>query len=246
MCIPKLNQIAAVVPNPSCTHLRSLELELKQFIANNNPNVVDDKTRKMTVKDGGFGVPNVNTFWKSIRMSWLRRSIGSESTWFKLHQQEVYPNAFDPQKSNFESLTKAKSKCSNPFWKEVYSSLIECRLNVLLNHPAEYRHIPINGEPLITCNNILVRQEWAQSKCLDSIIDNKGNLKSINEVNCSRKPFEYEYKELKKVLGDFLGIYLGGRLRANRRKVIINSSEYAGYNIYGRIVTKRKKGCSYY
>ena len=68
ICIPKLNHIAVVVPNPSCVHLRSLESELKQFISRNNPNVVDEKTRKMTVKEGGFGVPNVNTFWKAIRM----------------------------------------------------------------------------------------------------------------------------------------------------------------------------------
>ena len=64
MCIPTLNHIAVVVPNPSCTYLRALKLEVKQFIASNNPNVVDDETRKMTVKEGGFGVPNVNTFWK--------------------------------------------------------------------------------------------------------------------------------------------------------------------------------------
>ena len=73
MCIPKLNLDTPVVPSPSCVHLRSLELELKHFIANNNPNVVDDKTRKMTLKDGGFGIPSINTFWKAIRMSWLRR-----------------------------------------------------------------------------------------------------------------------------------------------------------------------------
>ena len=155
-------------------------------------------------------------------------------------------DAFDPQKSNFESLTKAKSKCSNPFWKEVYSSLIECRLNVLLNYPAEYRHIPINGEPLITCNNIPVRQELAQSKYLDSIIDHKGNLKSLNEINCNKKPFDYEYKELKRILDDFLGTYLGGRLGANRLDGTTNYSECGGHNIYGRIVTKRKKGSSYY
>ena len=33
--------------------------------------MVDEKTRNMAVKEGGFGVPNVNIFWKSIRMSWL-------------------------------------------------------------------------------------------------------------------------------------------------------------------------------
>ena len=70
-----------VVPNPIVAHLRLLESELKFFITNNKSNVVDETTRKMAVKDGGFGVPNINTFWKAIRMSWLRRLIGSESTY---------------------------------------------------------------------------------------------------------------------------------------------------------------------
>ena len=107
MCIPKLNHIAVVVPSPSCTLIRALESELKQFISRNNPSVVDDKTRKMPVKEGGFGIPNVNLFWRPIRMSWLRRSVESESTWFRLHKQEVFPHAFDPYRSNFESLSKA-------------------------------------------------------------------------------------------------------------------------------------------
>ena len=141
---------------------------------------------------------------------------------------------------------KAKSKCSNPFWKEVYTLLIEYRLNVLLNHPAEYRYIPINGKPSITCNNIPVRQEWAQNKCLDTIIDHKGNLKRLNEINCSKKLFDYEYKELKRILDDFLGTYLGSRLGANRREGTTNYSECGGHNIYGCIVTKSKKGSSYY
>ena len=93
----------------------------------------------MAVKHGGFGVPNINTFWKSLRMSWLRRSINSDSTWFKLHCQKVFPYAFDPEKSNYDALTKAKAKCMNPFWKEIYASLLECRLNVLLDFPKEYK-----------------------------------------------------------------------------------------------------------
>ena len=99
---------------------------------------------------------------------------------------------------------------------------------------------------MITCNKIPIRQEWAQNNSLDSIIDIKGNLRSMNEVDCSRKPFEYEYSELKQVVNDFLDIYLGSRLGANRREVITNTLRNENYNIYGRIVTKRKKGCSYY
>ena len=35
MCLPKLNHVIAVVPNPSIAHLKLLESELKLFIADN-------------------------------------------------------------------------------------------------------------------------------------------------------------------------------------------------------------------
>ena len=211
LCIPKINHIVAVVPNPGIAHLKSLESELKFFITDGNPNVVDETTRRMAVRDGGFGIPNINTFWKSIRMSWLRRLIFSEATWAKLHRYEVSPGAFNPCKSNFESIINAKSKCTNLFWKEVYTSLLECRLNILLSHPQEYRYIPINGEPHITSNRVSVKQEWSLYLNLSSIIDKNGNFVGINNVRSYRNPYEYEFNALKKVTKDFLDIYSGGR-----------------------------------
>ena len=111
--------------------------------------MVDEKTRKMAVKDGGFGIPNINTLWKSIRMSWLRRLVSSEDTWAKLHRYDVSPDSFDPCKSNFESIMNAKGKVTNLFWKEVYGSLLECRLNILLSNPPEYKYIPIMVSPVL-------------------------------------------------------------------------------------------------
>ena len=191
LCLPKLNHKVSVVPNPSLAHLKLLESELKIFISDNNSNVVDETTRHMATKHGGLEVPNVNTFWKSLRMSWLRRSINSESTWYKLHCHEVFPFAFDPAKSNHESLTKAKVKCMNPFWKEIYASLISCRLNVLLDFPQEYRYIPINGEPQITDNGVLVGKDWSTYKNLDNIIDHNGNFREHDRINEDRRPLEF-------------------------------------------------------
>ena len=118
LCLPKLNHIVSVVPNPNLAHLKQLESELKTFIFDNNPNVVDETTRHMTKQQGGLGILNINNFMRALRMSWFRRSIESKSTWSKLHRQEVSPHAFDPVKSNFDSLNKAKAICTNPFWKE--------------------------------------------------------------------------------------------------------------------------------
>ena len=62
MCLPKLNHVVVVVPNPSVALLKLLESELKFFITDGNPNVVNETTRRMAVKHGGFGVPNFNSF----------------------------------------------------------------------------------------------------------------------------------------------------------------------------------------
>ena len=164
LCLPKLNHIVSVVPNPNLAHLKQLESDLKTFISDNNHNVVEETTRHMKKQQGGLGIPNINNHWRALRMSWFRRSIDSRSTWSKLHKQEVSPHAFDPIKSNFDSLNKAKVICTNPFWKELYSSLITCRLNILQDYPEVYKHIPINGEPLITDNKVSIVQNWSISK----------------------------------------------------------------------------------
>ena len=128
----------------------------------------------------------------------------------------------------------------------MYSSLLECRLNILLNHPQEYRHIPINGEPHITNNGVSVKQEWSIHLNLDSIIDKNGNFEGIDAVKSNRKPYEYEFNALKRVTKDFLDIYSSGRLGANKGRRNRNECGSEEYNVYGRLVTKRKRGCSYF
>ena len=45
---------------------------------------------------------------------------------------------------------------------------------------------------------------------------------------------------------DFVDMYFSGRLGANSRG-LARSNEYGGgYNIYGRLIAKKKKGCLYY
>ena len=114
---------------------------------------------------------------------------------------------------------------------------MECRLNVLLNHPQEYRYVPINGEPYITNNRIPISQEWAQHRNLDIIIDNNGNLRELDMVDNDRKPFEYEYCELTLALRDFLDTYSGGRLGANTCKPGVSNLSSGEFNVYGYIVT---------
>ena len=124
----------------------------------------------------------------------------------------------------------------------MYMSLITCRLNVLLDFPQEYRYIPINGEPHMTNNNVPVRQDWSSFRNLDDIIDANGNFRKIDDISEDKRPLEFEYNELKRTLTDVLDIYSSGRLGANSCKPGMTGGNASSYNIYGRLVTKRKKG----
>ena len=66
---------------------------------------------------------DVNVFWKSIGMSWLRRLISSEATWAKMHRAETFPYTFNPVNSNHDDLVKARALCKNSFWKDIYASV---------------------------------------------------------------------------------------------------------------------------
>ena len=89
MCLPKLNHIVTVMPNPNKTYLKQLECDFKKFINENNHSVVDKTTRHMPKKLGGLGMIDINNFWKDRRMSWLRSFINSKATLAKMHKIET-------------------------------------------------------------------------------------------------------------------------------------------------------------
>ena len=129
-----------------------------------------------------------------------------------------------------------------PFWKEIYATIVTCRLNLFLESPQEYRYVPINGEPQITHNNVSIKQDWATNRTLNDIVDGNGKFKNIENITSTRRPLEFEYREIRRTLTDFISIYSGGSLGANSAKLGTNSETVGNFNIYGRLITKRKKG----
>ena len=81
---------------------------------------------------------------------------------------------------------------------------------------------------------------------LGEILEPNGSFRELSEISGDRKPMTFEYDELKRTLADFVGIYFGGRLGANSFWSAKSNEYGGGYNIYGRLVTKKKKGCSNY
>ena len=137
-------------------------------------------------------------------------------------------------------------QCKNKFLCKLYSSLITCRLNILRKYPEEFIFIPINGEPLITKNKIAIKQDWSRTEIINSILNSNGGLIEWDMLQCDKRPLYFEFEEIKKTLSDFIEMSSGegrgmvGGWLSKIRKTILH------YNIYGRIVTKKRMGCSHF
>ena len=113
-------------------------------------------------------------------------------------------------------------------------------------HPEEFITLPINGEPQITNNNIAICQDWCKYEMLNVMLNSNAKLKEIVEFCGPKKPIGFELNELKQTLNNILGSFLGDErgLEGGWLKKIRETLEL--YNIYGRIITKKPKGCSNY
>ena len=74
------------------------------------------------------------------------------------------------------------------------------------------------------------------SKTVSEILESNGKFNNVDIILGYRKPLNFEYDELKKTLTDFVEVHSDGRL----------GTDGSENNIYGRIVTIKKRGCSNY
>ena len=82
--LSKLTHLLSVLPKPSIQWLKKLEQLLFKFIWNKKPDKISRKTLQLDLEHGGFRMTNLEIFIKSLKLTWLRRMLISESIWTKL------------------------------------------------------------------------------------------------------------------------------------------------------------------
>ena len=104
---------------------------------------------------------------------------------------------------------------------------------------------------MVNLLSLRIRSQFCKiGQCLGTwvkkILEPNGSFRELSGIVGDRKPMTFEYDKLTRTLTDFVGIYFGGRLGANNCRLARSNEYRKGYNSYGRLVTKRKKGCSNY
>ena len=142
--LSKLTHLLSVLPKPSIQWLKKLEQLLFKFIWNKKPyNKISRKTLQLDFEHGGFRMTNLEIFIKSLKLTWLRRMLISESMWTKLFTIITGCNIIHMCQFGSEYVIQRMKVISNPFWKEIFAYFSEF-LNICCNdtllEPLWYNH----------------------------------------------------------------------------------------------------------
>ena len=159
LALSKLSHLPLVLPKLSSNKLKVIENMIFDFIWDNKPAKVAKDHAKLSEKAGGLGLTDIQTFWQSLKFSWLRRLLSTCSFWPKILESEVSDivekevtlNEILQYGPNY--LTNIGKKLKNKFWGEVFCSISYFMQGALYCVPENIVIAPLWNNPSITKNN---------------------------------------------------------------------------------------------
>ena len=164
LAMPKLTQLALVLPNLDNKKIKYLENLIFSFLWENKPDKVCREDAKISEKAGGLGIIDVNNFWKSLKLSWLRRASSTSAFWPKIlclsikHIDGSERSITDLLQEGPNLLSYIGKKLSNKFWKEVLCNVNLFMQGALFCYPEKIFTAPFWDNPNILQNNKAVKK----------------------------------------------------------------------------------------
>ena len=118
LLISKLVHLFTALPNPSQTEVKRLERILFQFLWAGKRDPVKRAKIVQDFSKGGLRMIDVQSFLKSMKISWLKRLYSGNTTWGQVIANEI-PNIEDLLTYGSKKLLKVSVKINNPFWQNV-------------------------------------------------------------------------------------------------------------------------------
>ena len=87
----------------------------------------DDRVKRteavLPLDKGGLNMPDIGSFWESLKCSWTRRLLNIGASWHKILQANILYSGYELEELIFEGpevLRKCAAKLTNLFWKECF------------------------------------------------------------------------------------------------------------------------------
>ena len=251
LALSKLSHLAIVLPNLNVQKVKELETLFFKFIWNGKPDKVARDHMKLCEKAGGLGMVDVKMFWLSLKFSWLRRALNTNSFWLDILESEVAEVL--GQKISICSIlhfgpieiSNIGKKINNCFWNQVFQAVNHFMLGALFCYPEMLLFSPIWDNPMITRNEKPLKRSnfRSLSEKMQMIYDFydpiSGEMLSVLKI---REQFQVE-------ISDELYLVVKYLIRCTKRKLGINEDLLTPFSrpvqpLLIRILRMVTKGCS--
>jgi hypothetical protein len=234
LILSKLTHLWLLLPNPPGEFIRNLQKVCYAFIWNEKPDKISRKTVHKAIEKGGLGLPNLEIFEMSLKVTWLRKLTTTEHKWKNVLIQ-CFPCILDLTNYGPEITSRYRG---NAFWKDVFSAYKNLFAKVHPKNAQEMLTEPITFNENVKTGNRTVKNNQLHEKGIFKIgqfFDENGRLLSHREF--SRK---YDINI------NFLA-YHGWRLAVKKYvakyEFRINSNQTENENACIKLLNKNKKGC---
>ena len=159
LALSKLSHLALVLPNLDKRRLKTVETLFYNFLWGNKTDKVTRNDTKLNEKAGGLGIVDINSFWLSLKISWIRRILNTNAFWPVILKLTV-ENVLDYNISMMEILQLGPNmlnfigkKLKNEFWKGVFCSIRFYMQGALFCYPENISQSPIWDNPIFLKSN---------------------------------------------------------------------------------------------
>lgn len=181
LALSKIVHLFQAIPNPNPQFLNEMQCLFFKFVWGNKPDKLRRKIMIQNYEDGGLKMVEVNNFIKSIKLTWIRRTIGSYKKYF-IFLKELYP--FTEKFLSFGSdyIDSNIQRIDNCFWKDAYIALSLFYKQVKPNSLKEFYQTPLWLNPNIKVGGNSVHLCHWHNKgilCINDLLNPNGSVMTL-------------------------------------------------------------------
>ena len=143
MALSKLSHVVLVCPHISPNILKELISMSFKFLWKNKPDRMKRCDVTLPYEKGGLNMPDIETFWASLKMSWTRRLMSRDCLWHKILKLNLIFINHDMNDIWFggpKLLNSIAEKMSNLFWRETIKIMAKVTDEIHFAHPHFFYH----------------------------------------------------------------------------------------------------------
>ena len=154
----------------------------------------------------GLRMLDITNFIKSLKISWFRRLINSESPWMNLFRNTIAPisSLYELGNLNIKSIAH---KCKNEFWKTALSALHDYLIKVTVDENYNVLNVPLWLNSNLSTYPLYIKS-WHNKgiSTLGDVLDSNHNLLSTKEISdrYSATTDFLTYIRLKKIVTNYI------------------------------------------